>query len=206
MTGSREAGFTLAELLVSLAILGMTSVMLLSGVSTGRRVWDRVETRGAQKDAVAAASARIRSLIETAFPETLFSTGAPSVAFAGNNLGMTFLAAPPSDRRPAGPAEYRLGTDAAGVLTLIRPGAAPVQLLTGVRSADFAYFGAAPPDNERRWRDGWRQQPRLPELVRVRLEFAPGDTRDWPDLVARPAATIDAACVTDFNSGGCRGR
>jgi general secretion pathway protein J len=201
-----ERGFTIVELLVSLAILGLMSVMLLSGVTTGRRVWDKVEARGSEADTIASASAQVRTLIETAFPETLFSTGDPSVAFAGNTLGMTFLAAPPAGTA-SGPAEYRLGTDASGALTLVRAGAAtPLRLLDGVRATEFAYFGAAAPDNERRWRGAWREQPRLPELVRVRLGFAPGDRRVWPDLVAHPAATLDYACVTDLASGDCRGR
>lgn len=202
-----ERGFTIAELLVSLAILGMMSVMLLSGVTTGRRVWDRVEARGSDADALATAAARMRTLIETSFPETLFSTGNPTVAFAGNPLGLTFLAAPPAGERPDGPTEYRLSTDASGALMLVRStGAEPERLLGGVRAAEFAYFGAAAPDDERRWRTTWRDQPRLPELVRVRLTFAPGDRRVWPDLIARPAATLDYACVTDPNSGTCRGR
>jgi general secretion pathway protein J len=79
-------------------------------------------------------------------------------------------------------------------------------LLTGVRALEIDYFGPARPDMQRRWRVSWRGQPNLPELVRVRVAFEPGDPRRWPDLVVHPRATIDSLCRLDVVGHHCKGR
>jgi hypothetical protein len=44
----------------------------------------------------------------------------------------------------------------------------------------------------------------LPELVRIRVGFAPGDRRVWPDLIIRPAVTIDGTCRVNRTARQCR--
>ena len=81
----------------------------------------------------------------------------------------------------------------------------PTVLLTGVEALEMGYYGAAPPDNQRRWRTQWVERQQPPELIRVRLAFKPGDPRSWPEFIARPAATVNSACRIDSFTGRCSG-
>lgn len=210
----RAAGFSLVELLVSLAILGLLSLLLLNGVFSGRRVWERLETRQSALEDVEGAQAAIRTRLERTYPLTRFDASAPYVDFEGEAQTLRFLAPPALADRPAALQRYTLGLTGAGELVLaassdlaLDAGRANARhvLLRNVRAVDFAYWGAAPPDDTPRWRPAWRTQPASPELVRLRIEFQPGDRRRWPELIVRPAANVGSTCVLDPATGRCGG-
>ncbi len=215
MTAEAEAGFTLTELLVSLAILGMMAAMLQSGLVTGKRVWERVETRTSDSEQVAGAQMALREAIETIYPEGSFRGSAPQVEFDGDARGFTYFGAPVAALSPSSPWLYRIGLSQGGALTVYASDPLAVipartqaarPLIREVASADFAYYGRTNFDTRPRWRDRWRAQGTLPTAIRVRLRFRPADRRFWPDLVAQPAATADTLCTYDINTGRCRGR
>ena len=79
-------------------------------------------------------------------------------------------------------------------------------LLHNVQGLDIAYFGVAPPDNRPAWRFAWEQRPSPPQLIRIRVHFAPQDPRVWPELLIKPVATVDSMCVLMIRTGKCRGR
>jgi general secretion pathway protein J len=137
----------------------------------------------------------------------------------GTNIVSFFAPAPPA-QRPSTVARYRLVRTAPGDIVLYSvsdlsdrvnayaPGEAgwtPTVLLTGVEALEMGYYGAAPPDNQRRWRSQWVERQQPPELIRVRIAFKPGDPRSWPEFVARPAATVNSACRIDSFTGRCSG-
>jgi general secretion pathway protein J len=210
-----DAGFSLIEALASLIVVAMIGLMLVEGVSTGRRVWERIDTREAHGEALEAAQTILRDRIEQIYPATLYDKSPPYIDFRGTAEQMTFLANPPVSERPAAIRRYTLALDTATnvVLSSISdvspPDQAPVTrqiLLLGVRQLDVAYFGAAQPDFARRWRPVWTNESSLPEAVRLRLTFEPGDERQWPDLIIRPRVTIDAACMLNPVTHHCKGR
>lgn len=189
--------------------------MLVQGVTTGRRVWERIDSREAHGEALEAAQTTLRDRIEQIYPATLYDKSPPYIDFRGSAEQLTFLANPPVSERPAAIRRYTLALDTATnlVLTSISdvppPEQAPVTrqvLLRGVRQLDVAYFGAAQPDFTRRWRPVWTDESALPEAVRVRLTFEPGDQRQWPDLISRPRVTIDASCMLNSVTHHCKGR
>jgi general secretion pathway protein J len=79
-------------------------------------------------------------------------------------------------------------------------------LLHNAQGLDIAYYGSAPPDNAPNWRFAWEQRPLPPELIRIRVHFAPQDPRVWPELLIKPFATVDTMCVLIVRTGKCRGR
>ena len=210
-----DQGFALVEALASLVIVGMIALMLAAGATTGRRVWEGIDRRESAGEELENAQAAFRDRVEQIYPATLYQGNPPTVDFQGTPGGLDFLASPSQAERPAPLRRYTLSLDAAGDLVLASvsdvgpPETAPVSrqiLLKGVREIDLAYFGATLPDMQRRWRPGWRNQSGLPEAVRLRVVFEPGDTRQWPDLVVRTRTTIDASCLLNVATHRCRGR
>lgn len=214
-----EAGFTLVELLVSLALLAVTATLLLAAVTTGHGIEHRAESAAVAGESIAAAQDVLRDRIETMVAEAVYGAGAPTVDVRGDSSVLTFYATPADAQRPSPPLRFRLLLTRAGELTLFSldplstranpdapsvAGWAQAPLLGSVTRLDIAYFGAAPPDNQRRWRNFWQDRPQLPELVRIRLGFAADDHRIWPDLIVRPAATVNSACRLDRATGRCR--
>ena len=219
MRDRRDAGFTLIEMLVSLALLSVTSVLLLAAVTTGRGIERRAETAALAGESVAAAQGLLRNRIEAMVPEGLYGGGEPRADVRGDGSVLSFTAPPVDGDRPAPPQRFRLLLTRAGELSLfsIDPlstranpdapqliGWTRAPLLGNVASLDIGYFGVHPPDNTRRWRSFWQDRPAPPELVRIRIGFGPGDRRFWPDLIIRPAATVNTACRIKPATGRCR--
>jgi general secretion pathway protein J len=212
-TGS-SAGFTLVEALASLAILALVSLMLVAGTGFARARLSRLQAAD-DGEIVEAAQDLLRARLTHAFPYARTASGVPRVEFDGLPDRLDFYGPPPDADAPDALQHYVLGVTTAGVLQLTRvsdlanePAASTkgVALLRGVTGIAIDYFGAAPPDNRPRWRERWEQQDTLPRLVRLRVGFASGDRRIWPDLIVAPAATLDSLCEIEANSGACRGR
>ena len=221
MTRPGANGFTLIEMLVSLAVLAMTAALLMTGLAGGQSLWQRAGARAADGETVAAAQMILRDRIEHVVPVTSFDGSAPFADIGGTSQVLSFYG-PPADRdRPGDLQRYRLMLSPRGELTLYSvdgrtsrieikspavAGWRAAPLLDGVGTIELAYYGAAPPDNGRRWRARWQERPQPPELVRLRVVFAPGDRRTWPDLIIRPATALNSACTIDPLTGRCRGQ
>jgi prepilin-type N-terminal cleavage/methylation domain-containing protein len=212
----RDRGFTIIELLVSLVILSMLTLMIITGLGSGRRVWERMDQNALALETVEGAQTLLRDRIERTYGATRYDTAAPYADFRGLSNRLNFLAPPPEVARPQALRRYDLSLGAAGDLILSswsdvaadpdHPAITSVVVLRGVQAMDIAYFGVAPPDNTPRWRPAWIEQPAPPRLVRVRLAFASGDHREWPDMIVKPAADVDIRCILDIATGRCGGR
>ncbi len=208
------AGFALVEALASLVIVAMISLMIVQGVGTGRRVWERMGANANAGEAIEGAQVALRDRIEQIYPATLYDQNPPYIDLDGEPNTLAFLSSPPESARPAPLHRYRLLLTTSGELVLrsvsdvAAPGTAPSDqvLLKGVRQLGLAYFGASGVDPTLRWQTRWSAQSAPPELVRIQVAFEPGDRRQWPDLLVRPRVTVDAGCVLSPLTGRCKGR
>lgn len=207
----RDRGFALVEALASLVIVAMVSLMLIEGIGTGRRVWERFDKSAGAADRLIGAQSLLRDRVGQLFPATAYDQTPPYVDFDGTQNALAFLAAPAMAERPAPLRRYRLFLAPSGdlVLTSVSDAAAapdrrPVAevLLTGVGSMDIAYFGGDAADPAPSWRESWRREPKPPQAVRIRLAFPPGDRRWWPDLIVRPMPTVGSDCSYNPAAGG----
>lgn len=212
----RDAGFTIIELLVSLVILAMLSLMIIMGLGAGRRVWERMDDSALAIEQVEGAQTLLRDRIERMYGATRFDAATPYADFRGLPNRLNFLAPPPEVSRPQALYRYDLSLTADGDLLLSswsdiaadpdHPAITTVVVLRHVAGIDIGYYGAAAPDNTPRWRSSWDHQAAPPRLVRVRLAFAPGDRREWPEMIVKPAADVDVRCILDIATGKCGGR
>jgi general secretion pathway protein J len=208
------AGYTIVEVLASLVIVGMISVMMISGVTTGARVWERMDANDAAGESIAGAQLMLRERIERLFPATLNDVMPPYADFDGTSDQISFLSEPKDSERPSALDRYRLSlsTDGDLVLTAVNdtsdnqkiPDETYV-LLHGVQEFDVAYFGPGP-NGQIDWQPEWRRQQSPPDLVRIRVQFEQGDKRVWPDLLINPMVSIDSLCILNAATGHCRGR
>jgi general secretion pathway protein J len=211
----RSAGFALIEALASLLIVGMISLLIFQGVGMGRRVWEGIDKVATTEEAIEGAQEIIRGRIEQMYPATLYGGDVAQADVNGQPDTLEFLAPPNQAARPAPLRRYRLELTTGGQLVLssisdvVSPRDTHITqqvLLTGVQQLDLSYFGGAPTDGGRSWRSEWHQQVMPPDVVRVRVSFARGDTRKWPDLIVHPLTNIDSNCVLSSATGHCRGR
>jgi general secretion pathway protein J len=212
--GGRAGGYALIEMLATLVIIGMMSAMMVSGLGASQQVWKRVDAANTMGDAIAGVQILLRERIERIFPATRYDKIPSYADFDGVTDKMMFLAPPRDVQAPSGLRRYQLGVAPNGDLVLssvsdlATPNAVPenLVLLHNVQGLDIAYFGVAPPDNQPAWRFAWERQPVPPQLIRIRVHFPPQDPRVWPELLIKPAATVDSMCVLMVATGKCRGR
>ena len=186
---TRQAGFTLLEVLVALTVLGFLVLGLAQGVRFGLGAWDnqtRMLGRVGDLDVADRALRRIVAQLAPTDDVRLPGLRGTAAGFEGVTE-LPMLAAVPTRR-----AVVALGVDRAHRLVLrwtpyprarrLGPPPAPEEseLLRGVERIEVAYWSAAVGGG---WLPAWTRAE-LPDLVRVRLVFAGGDRRRWPDIVA----------------------
>ena len=220
MTGTRGPrppanGFTLVELLVSLTLMTMTAMLLMAALWAGRSVSQRGQSAVSQGESVAAAQGLLRDRVEHLSSGTDGLSTSASGAVKGDGATISFVAPPIASRAPSAPLRYLVGVARDGTLDLASidaqargPAAARsrwtvMPLIDDVRAIELAYFGATGADRVARWRSSWTNQSDPPQLIRLRLRFAAGDVRRWPDLVIRPEVTVSAACRVNPTTGEC---
>ncbi len=184
----RQAGFTLLELLVGLVVLGFILAGLSQGVRYGLRVSDTQARLSDGRSELDAVDRALRRLIVQTDPGT--AHGGPTLQGSPGRLTLVSQLPTAATGFVTRQADIAIGVDAARRLVLRwtphlhaqRFGPAPpaeeVELLRGVERLELAYWGGA-------WRTSW-DAATLPQLVRLRVVFPPGDPRHWPDIVAAP--------------------
>ncbi len=183
-----EAGFTLIELAVALALAGLVSLILMHGVGVSVRGVDRLSDRVAQLDQRRALEAMLRRALGSTAAFSAFE-GQP--AFVGQADSMSFL----SIAEDGGPGLYRIrlafdATRPDRPLILTRqligstaPRRSEGILARNVHSFALAYFGAPTRDAKPAWQTSWHESSAPPSLVRLSLDDGGGASH--PPIVVR---------------------
>jgi general secretion pathway protein J len=193
-----DSGFTIVELLVSLALMVLVASFLIGGVQFGHRVWD-LTARIDQAMPVPAVREALQLRLAAALPvQEVEEDGSLRMAFRGAPDRLSFVAALPARQLPAGlyKLDLRLGDDHALVLASSdfqqrHPGGRLPGTLTAstlmaqVSGLSLRYYGAAEPGDDKAWHSSWERADAIPDLIGITLGFAPGDLRRWPELIIR---------------------
>jgi general secretion pathway protein J len=189
-------GFTLLEMVVVVAVLGLLMVGLTAGTRAGLTLWG-AERQRIGETAELDAGARILRLLLTGVPQP-GSTGSTAAqdTFSGDADHLSFVADLPTGLGTTERADLTLALRHGALAlswarhlheTRLSPPLPPreTDLLPGVAKLTISYWGPAQPGAEAAWQSQW-PGPAPPQLVRIRLSFAKGDRRRWPDLIAAP--------------------
>jgi general secretion pathway protein J len=191
-------GFTLVELLVAIAILGLFASAAFGAVRTAGRSLDAGLQRANTTEVERSVSDFLRRQLAQLTPTRVPDGDESRLAFAADRSRLKFIAPAP---------QYSLG---AGLLVLelvlrkndghtslvlkfgpFDPGAAEFEftdtseysvLAEIIGDMDFQYFGAEIEDDRPTWKSEWRSEADLyPTLVRLRPRS--GGDSGWPELV-----------------------
>jgi general secretion pathway protein J len=199
-------------------LLSLLTMALFFSVRFGVTAWQRGTERSDQIHTSMLVQDLLRRLIGQAYPLVLSDgSGNGRVDFEGTSTSLDFLAPVPVALASGGRARFKLSIerhgDGSDLVVTSRPelaaGDAATELsrktlLATIETAEFSYFGGVQSDGAAQWHDRWSGEMTLPMLVRVR--FARGDPRLWPDLTIAPRITADVGCVYDPLTKLCRGR
>ena len=188
-----DRGFTLMEVLVALVVLGILMAGLGQGMRLGMAAWTRqaaLVDRTADLDAV---DRTIRDLLANATTGAIHGRN----DFAGTADAVTFdgvlpLAVSTGGRR----AKITLKLDGQHRLMLHwesmlidpntgQPASGDAVVVEHVDGIVLSYWQGGGGGSDAGWKDRWNLAA-PPALIRLRLIFAKGDQRRWPDMVVAP--------------------
>lgn len=213
MTRPHANGYSLAELLVVLALLGMISVAISSGMRFGARVWEKSGQQVTAMDTVVGAQSLLRTVLQRVIPRDL-DPGIPAdpALFRGAQDRMSFTANSAAAVDANGIARFELSTiDRAGQKSLLlkwTPVSGPktVQSQEIVSNASSISFSYAVLDQTGVfvWRRDWEGQSGVPALISVSVRYPGSSTLVWPEFLVRPRVAREPTCIYDPVSFGCR--
>ncbi len=213
----RDAGFTLVEVLVALALFSLLAVLLFDNLKFGVQAWRSGSARAESFQRELAAQDVLRRLIGNLYPMMLGEGAAQRrIDIDGQAESLEFLSDAPAVSGGAGRFRFKLFADrrrdGVDLVLQSRPELAVKQdtertlLVSDIDRIELSYAARATGDANAAWTTSWKDQSEAPGLIRLRVLMRPGDAHHWPELVIAPRVQADVACVYDALTMRCRGR
>ena len=173
-----EAGFTLIEVMVSLAIVGLIMTFMFSGLSVGMDTWERGSGKIREIENRARVEGLIRRQLSLASPMEFEGDDGAGILFAGDNRRLEFVAAYSLIDGAVQARKIHYAVEDGGFLyyeqflfdhepdEITNRGG---QLLAQLQDVEFRYLGSDR-DGKLRWIDEWESGTGLPGAVQVRID------------------------------------
>lgn len=196
MSSSPQAyvrGFTLVELLITISLLGLISVVTYSAIWTANRSLQAVRQRVEVNDELRVTQEFFRQSLSQARTVMVVNESLMQVVFSGEKETLSFVAPAPLQRGNSGGLYYYRfylsgrGGMARSLRLSYRQYLVGVEfdvelqpqgeslLMEDVAVLSFSYFGSDAPGAEGEWMAEWTRTDSLPQLVRIMLKNANSD-------------------------------
>ena len=173
-----EAGFTLIEVMVSLAIVGLIMTFMFSGLSVGMDTWERGSGKILEIENRARVEGLIRRQLSLAAPMEFEGADGAGILFAGDNRRIEFVSAYSLIDGAVQARKIGYAVEDGGFVydeqflfdhepdeITNREG----RLLAQFQNVAFRYLGSDR-DGKLRWIDEWESGTGLPGAVQVRID------------------------------------
>ena len=193
-----RSGFTLIEMLVGLALLGLMTLVLFGALRFSIRSWDRAEMKTMQVIDLRIVEGLLRREIGTAFPLRIGQVNENRIAFEGDGKQVHFVTALPAHLSGGGLSLVALELvedrseakpDPPGKMLVLKhvipdgdtrdfsalDKSDQSVLLKGLDDVEFEFFGRDNDQTEASWRNQWSISARTPALLRAKIKFAGSD-------------------------------
>ena len=195
----QQTGFTLLELIVVVAVLGLLIIGLTQGVRAGLTLWDAQSRRIGETAELDAAARVLRTLLSGMTPSPaagFVAGGASSPETKGTADSFSFVGDLPTGLGTTRRADVTLTLSQRRLVLRwtphrhelsISPAPEPTEteLVRSVDRLELSYWGSPSSDQAAGWRTQW-DGPAIPELIRVRLMLGADERRRFPDLIVAP--------------------
>jgi general secretion pathway protein J len=212
MPRSVHRGFTLIEMLVALALMGMIAIILITSLQLGGHTWQRVVRAAASTEDIAQAQEILRLRLSALYPDNGTAGDSTAPAFlASNGTSLEFSGEAP-EATADGILRFAIGVSASSRALEIRswsdqqgfgPSDTRAEALLPRVASLAVQFWSKPEAAPGRWVDRWDSN-KLPQLIRIEVTFGANDKRRWPPLYIEPRVDTPASCVFDVVSRRCR--
>lgn len=207
------AGFTLIEMVVAMALMAMLAVGLFEGLRFTQRTYDKTVVQAEKTWQIFTAQRWLRGVLESAYPQEPVDSGVPAhhgvegahdrvqvIAPAPASLsgGGFYLYRIEMRARPQGGRDIVVSWEPEISSSVRRRDPMSEVLIENVIGMEWSYYANG------NWSPSWQAQRNLPQLIRMSVTFAPGDSRRWPELLVVPRITDDANCIFDVVAQRCR--
>lgn len=213
----RDGGFTLAEMLVALALFAMISALIAAVINLIARLDGSARRQDDAVEQVVSAQTVLRARLEALRPMIDVRGLGDTITMVGKPDELTFTAPGFAANGPHEVQAMRLRRTNRGQLVLYSApllagydlrlpaveGWSAAPLLDGVQSLQIAYYGPDRLTGRDVWQDRWISRAQPPKLVRVSLGFGDRDARTWPVLIVRPMSGLRLACQDGRKSLDC---
>jgi general secretion pathway protein J len=222
LSARRQAGFTLIELVVAMALLATMMLLLYGGLNFSLRSWDAGDTNGRRTADRRIGTNFLRRELSEIFPMRWKEPMTLKFAFEGAEHTLKFVSS-----RPAGVTQGGLSMVSLAVerepggrkRDLVMRRAMPDDealnfnaldkaernvLMADIDSVSFEYFGAENDFTAPQWTPSWTTPARIPEMVRLRIRDADGTP--LPEMAVKVQLGEEAGCLENVFQRSCRPR
>lgn len=192
------SGFTLIEVVIAISLLSIMMVLLFASMRIGAESWNTSESKldSVNKKAVVYQFFKqhlsmAKPVFELNDPSQLTDISQTKLVFQGSAEAVIFVAGLPMASAHKGLQIFKVGLDPkksdkltvwlTPYLLRKRQKTEQADLLEGVESIKFAYFGQSTIDSIAMWSEQWERVDQQPQLIKVSIKLK--DESFWPDMI-----------------------
>lgn len=174
----RVQGFTLLELIISLALLALIVTITLGAMRMGSRSIASGERRTEILERYRTVSALMDAQVQSQLPITQEQDGKKSYYFRGDSKTLRMVTGHSiwGGQRGYVIVDYRVESEDGGKETLWASEQTPgiegkreTRLFTAASGISFAYFNREPADSEGKWTEEWSEETLIPSAIRLHV-------------------------------------